>query len=191
MVQSTVHPHTQPETTSNNPSPQTPGPPVGNPALPLRQPFTNPASKKTTTKPSTSPFLSAPLDIHFLIFHHLDSIHTLCLLTKTCKQFRTFWLTNALCICSNRAKHLAEKGCELAILQQRDADIRIPKWGDGIAITARDRNDEEKDEEKEREQANRKTVNKEIATHVLRNNAIVLQAGENLISQLQCEKISN
>lgn len=121
------------------------------------------------------PFLALPTEIHLLVFEHLDSIHTLCLLIQTCKQLHAFWHHNALPICANRAaaKSHTDRGCELAISQQQSADARVPNWEQ----TPRD-----SDEEEQREQAN-----KEIAGRVIRNNALVYQAGERLISQLREE----
>ncbi|KAL9000456.1 MAG: hypothetical protein Q9169_000973 [Polycauliona sp. 2 TL-2023] len=169
MDHSTIGPHLQPRTRLYVPIPATSDTPIGHKALP----------KESDPEPLTSLLLSHPPEIHLMIFEHLDSIHTLILLTQTCKQLRTSWLHSALSICTNRAKNHGDKGCQLAILQQRDADARVPGWGETAQEGGR------KDEEK------RERVNREIAVRVMRNKAIVNRAGEKLISQLRCERISN
>ncbi|KAL8646115.1 MAG: hypothetical protein Q9226_007014, partial [Calogaya cf. arnoldii] len=122
-----------------------------------------------TAKPSlnsqpTAPLLSLPTEIHLLIFERLDSIHTLCLFIQTCKQLHAFWSHNAVSICINRAKSQADRGCELGLLQQRDADAKVPKWREST---------HDRDEEEQREQANKKIVER-----MIRSNNIVYQASE-------------
>ncbi|KAL8871222.1 MAG: hypothetical protein Q9198_007462 [Flavoplaca austrocitrina] len=172
----------QPNSTLSSLSPLLSDIPICTKPLPIQQLAVTPSPPNPHLNiQSTAPLLSLPTEIHLLIFQHLNSIHTLCLLAQTCKHLRGCWLDNALSICTNRAQNHADKGCELALLQQRNANTKIPNWRDPLSHgqgTARQR---------ERQLMQ---TNKDIADRVVRNNGTVNQAGEKLLSELHSEKFA-
>ncbi|KAL8853814.1 MAG: hypothetical protein Q9221_001285 [Calogaya cf. arnoldii] len=185
MDHSTPRPHPRPSTTSSISTPTTSDTCNCIEALPIKQLTINPSNATRSEPPNpsldpqpTAKFLSLPTEIHLLIFERLHSIHTLCLVIQTCKHLHTFWLHNALSIIIiiNRTKNHADRGCELVLLQQRNADAKVPNWREST---------HDKDEEEQREQANRT-----IAERMIRNNNIVYQASENLLSQLRWEEFN-
>ncbi|KAL8784373.1 MAG: hypothetical protein Q9213_004025 [Squamulea squamosa] len=144
---------------------------------PVSIPLHTAVPSSSTNARLLSPLLSLAPEIYLIIFERLDSIHTLCLFILTCQHLYDFWQQNALSICINRAKKGGDRGCELAILQVQTSNAKIPSWEIPIPSgSMREKGEPE--------------LYVKIAERVVQNNAIVVRAGEQLISQLHSEGIS-